>query len=101
MGITMISGWMIGPSSGTGLLVEPSEDIALASFPISQRVERDMGDNTEVSRQDRSLNTLENSLYDGLYSVASLPIVNGRVTQPPESLLRHLLDQLQQVASVS
>lgn len=118
--ITMISGWMIGPGSGTGLLVEPSEDIALASFPISQRVERDMGDNTvvsksvsvskvsvkmgdvtEVSRQDRSLNTLENSLYDGLYSVASLPIVNERVTQPPESLLRHLLDQLQQVASVS
>jgi len=116
----MISGWMIGPGSGTGLLVEPSEDIALASFPISQRVERDMGDNTvvsksvsvskvsvkmgdvtEVSRQDRSLNTLENSLYDGLYSVASLPIVNERVTQPPESLLRHLLDQLQQVASVS
>jgi len=116
----MISGWMIGPGSGTGLMVEPSEDIALASFPISQRVERDMGDNTvvsksvsvskvsvkmgdvtEVSRQDRSLNTLENSLYDGLYSVASLPIVNERVTQPPESLLRHLLDQLQQVASVS
>jgi len=116
----MISGWMVGPGSGTGLLVEPSEDIALASFPISQRVERDMGDNTvvsksvsvskvsvkmgdvtEVSRQDRSLNTLENSLYDGLYSVASLPIVNERVTQPPESLLRHLLDQLQQVASVS
>ena len=27
---------MIGPGSGTGLLVEPSEDIALASFPISQ-----------------------------------------------------------------
>merc|ERR1712032_357102 len=114
--ITMISGWMIGSGSGTGLLVEPSEDIALASFPIEQRVERDMGDNTvvsksvsvskvsvkmgdvtEVSREDRSLP----SLYDGLYSVASLPIVNERVTQPPESLLRHLLEQLQAVASVS
>jgi len=114
--ITMISGWMIAPGSGTGLLVEPSEDIALASFPIEQRVERDMGDNTvvsksvsvskvsvkmgdvtEVSREDRSLP----SLYDGLYSVASLPIVNERVTQPPESLLRHLLEQLQAVASVS
>jgi len=112
----MISGWMIAPGSGTGLLVEPSEDIALASFPIEQRVERDMGDNTvvsksvsvskvsvkmgdvtEVSREDRSLP----SLYDGLYSVASLPIVNERVTQPPESLLRHLLEQLQRVASVS
>jgi len=112
----MISGWMIAPGSGTGLLVEPSEDIALASFPIEQRVERDMGENTvvsksvsvskvsvkmgdvtEVSREDRSLP----SLYDGLYSVASLPIVNERVTQPPESLLRHLLEQLQAVASVS
>ena len=31
-----IAGWMIAPGSGTGLLVEPSEDIALASFPIEQ-----------------------------------------------------------------
>ena len=31
-----IAGWMIAPGSGTGLLVEPSEDIALASFPFEQ-----------------------------------------------------------------
>ena len=77
-------------------------DNTVVSKSVSvSKVSVKMGDVTEVSRQDRSLNTLENSLYDGLYSVASLPIVNERVTQPPESLLRHLLDQLQQVASVS
>ena len=65
-----------------------------------------MGDVTEgggVSRQDRSLNSgLETSvlLDPALYDVASLPIVNPRVTQPPETWLRQLLDQLQQVASV-
>ena len=67
-----------------------------------------MGDVTEgQSRQDRSLNGLENSLLDSaLYdiydNVASLPIVNPRVTtQPPETFLRLLLEQLGQVASVN
>lgn len=111
------------------MLVEPHEDIALVSFPISQNVERagepdmvvsksvsvskvsvKMGDVTEgQSRQDRSLNGLENSLLDSasaLYdiydNVASLPIVNPRVTtQPPETFLRLLLEQLGQVASVN
>ena len=69
-----------------------------------------MGDVTEEaenSRQDRSLNGLGNALLDSaLYdiydNVASLPIVNPRVTtQPPETFLRQLLEQLQQVASVN
>ena len=67
-----------------------------------------MGDVTEgQSRQDRSLNALETSLLDAaLYdiydNVASLPIVNPRVTtQPPETFLRQLLEQLGQVASVN
>merc|ERR1712110_75718 len=127
--ITLISGSMIRPGSGKGMLVEPHEDIALVSFPISQNVEREgepdmvvskamsvskvsvkMGDVTEEvenSRQDRSLNGLGNALLDSaLYdiydNVASLPIVNPRVTtQPPETFLRQLLEQLQQVSSVN
>ena len=73
------------------------DDTVVSKSVSVSKVSVKMGDVTEVSREDRSLP----SLYDGLYSVASLPIVNERVTQPPESLLRHLLEQLQQVASVS
>merc|ERR1712117_375192 len=127
--ITLISGSMIRPGSGKGMLVEPHEDITLVSFPISQNVERegepdmvvskamsvskvsvkrgDVTEEVENSRQDRSLNGLGNALLDSaLYdiydNVASLPIVNPRVTtQPPETFLRQLLEQLQQVASVN
>jgi len=75
-----------------------------------------MGDVTEQGERG-DLNNLETfldpALYDA-YGVASLPIVNPRATdqsqlsmrptdqsQHPEMLLRYLLDQLQQVATVS
>ena len=48
-------------------------DNTVVSKSVSvSKVSVKMGDVTEVSREDRSLP----SLYDGLYSVASLPIVN-------------------------
>ena len=51
---------------------------------------------------ERSLHGFEHNLNNNyLGDVVSLPIVNPRVAQPPDNFLQQLLDQLQQVASVS
>ena len=59
-----------------------------------------MGD---VSDGSRSLNTIENNNFNNNYlsEVVSLPIVNPRVAHPPQSYLQHLLEQLNQIATVN
>ena len=59
-----------------------------------------MGD---VSEGSRSLNTIENNNFNNNYlsEVVSLPIVNPRVAHPPQSYLQHLLEQLNQIATVN
>jgi len=100
------------------LLVEPEQNFPLKSPSISQtqqetdpgmvvsqsvsvsKVSVKMGD---VSDGSRSLNTIENNNFNNNYlsEVVSLPIVNPRVAHPPQSYLQHLLEQLNQIATVN
>jgi len=109
---------MIGSGSSNSLLVEPEQNFPLNSPSISQnpqetdpgmvvsqsvsvsKVSVKMGD---VSEGSRSLNTIENNNFNNNYlsEVVSLPIVNPRVAHPPQSYLQHLLEQLNQIATVN
>merc|ERR1711983_147451 len=120
--ITIVMANLICHGSGESLLVEPQPDnISILSYPIVQSVnvnESRSDPNVVVSStvsvskvsvkkdvsvgSERSLHGFEHNLNNNyLGDVVSLPIVNPRVAQPPDNFLQQLLDQLQQVASVS
>merc|ERR1711868_20797 len=120
--VTIVMANFICHGSGESLLVEPQPDnISILSYPIVQSVnvnESRSDPNVVVSStvsvskvsvkkdvsvgSERSLHGFEHNLNNNyLGDVVSLPIVNPRVAQPPDNFLQQLLDQLQQVASVS
>merc|ERR1711868_236501 len=120
--VTIVMANLICHGSSESLLVEPQPDnISILSYPILQSVnvnESRSDPNVVVSStvsvskvsvkkdvsvgSERSLHGFEHNLNNNyLGDVVSLPIVNPRVAQPPDNFLQQLLDQLQQVASVS
>merc|ERR1712227_251986 len=120
--ITIVMANLICHGSSESLLVEPQPDnISILSYPILQSVNVNEGrsdpnvvvsSTVSVSKvsvkkdvsvgSERSLHGFEHNLNNNyLGDVVSLPIVNPRVAQPPDNFLQQLLDQLQQVASVS